>query len=77
MAKLPRVNAPAMVRVLQKIGFVFDHQTGSHRVYYHPTRRRAVVPYHAGKTLSPKVLRDILRSAGLSVEEFRHLRNDP
>jgi predicted RNA binding protein YcfA (HicA-like mRNA interferase family) len=77
MPKLPRVTAAETIRVLEKIGFVLDRQKGSHRIYYHPNGSRAVVPVHAGKILSPKVLKDILRSAGLSVEEFVRLLKDP
>jgi len=32
--KLPAVKARDVVRVATKPGFVFDHQKGSHAVYY-------------------------------------------
>jgi len=32
--KLPVVKAREVVRVATKLGFVFDHQKGSHVVYY-------------------------------------------
>jgi len=42
MAKLPRVSGREAARAFEKVGFTFDHQTGSHIIYYHPdgARRR-------------------------------------
>ncbi len=72
--KLPRVTARHVVKVARKVGFVFDHQKGSHAVYYRERdRARIVVPMHAGKTIKPKTLADILEDMGLTVEEFRNL----
>jgi len=63
-----------MVRVLEKAGFLFDRQNGSHRIMWHPQLRRAVtVPVHAGETLSPKTLSSILRQAGLTADDLRDL----
>ena len=62
-----------LIRVLQRIGFTAHRQKGSHRVFVDPSGRRIVVPVHAGRTLSPKVLKDALRNAALSVDEFIRL----
>ena len=35
--------------------------------------KRATVPFHSGKELHPKILKSILRDAGLTVEEFLDL----
>jgi len=71
--KLPRVTASKVIRVLEKIGFYLARQSGSHKIYKNSEGRRVTVPYHAGKTLHPKVLKSILRDADLKVEEFRKL----
>jgi predicted RNA binding protein YcfA (HicA-like mRNA interferase family) len=73
MARLPRVTAPEMCRVLERIGFFLDHQTGAHRVYRDEAGQQVVVAYHRGKTLKPKTIKSILRMAGLTPEEFRRL----
>jgi predicted RNA binding protein YcfA (HicA-like mRNA interferase family) len=73
VAKLPRLTALELIKVLEKIGFMLNRQKGSHRVYLDPTGRRIVVPVHAGKTLSPGVVKDALRNAALSVDEFVRL----
>ena len=49
-------------------------QTGSHIILRHPERPgRAVVPFHRGKVVPPKTLTNILREAGLTVDELRDL----
>lgn len=53
-------------------GFVFDRQKGSHMVYYHPkTNRTVVVPRH--KEIFAGTLREILREADLTRDEFSRL----
>jgi len=47
MAKIPSLTSEKLIKVLLGNGFVLDHQTGSHRVYFNRnTRKRVVVPYH-------------------------------
>ncbi len=71
--KLPRVEASAVIKVLEKLGFYLVRQSGSHRIYRNGKGKRVTVPYHAGKTLHPKLLKSILRDAEIDVEEFRRL----
>ncbi|NSW92982.1 MAG: type II toxin-antitoxin system HicA family toxin [Firmicutes bacterium] len=72
--KLPVVTAKEVIRVAERIGFVFDRQKGSHAVYYRPSdKRRVVVPVHSGRELKPKTLVGIIADMGLTVEEFRKL----
>ena len=48
--KLPVVRATEVVRVAERLGFVFDRQRGSHAVYRRPTDgARVVIPMHAGR----------------------------
>jgi predicted RNA binding protein YcfA (HicA-like mRNA interferase family) len=39
-------------------------------IYKNAEGKRATVPIHSGRTLHPKVLQNILRDAGLNVDEF-------
>lgn len=72
MSRLPRLSWQQVVGVLDRAGFVFDRQKGSHMVYYHPeTNHTVVVPRH--RTIKMGTLREILREANLSREEFRKL----
>jgi len=72
--KLPVVRPSEVVRVAERLGFLFDHQTGSHAVYYREKdKARAVIPMHAGKDLKTKTLAGILYDLGITPEEFRRL----
>ena len=67
MPKLPRLTAKQIIKILEASGFVLDHVSGSHYIYYHPTdKRRAVVPYHRGN-LPLGTLISILRSTGIDL----------
>lgn len=71
--KLPRVTAKEAIRLLEKSGFSFVRQSGSHKIYKNKEGRRATVPYHAGKILHPKLLKSILKDAGITDEELKRL----
>ncbi len=72
--RLPVVTARGLVKAAIKVGFIFDHQTGSHAVYYREDdRARIVVPMHAGMAIKPKTLAGILEDMGLTADEFRKL----
>ena len=70
MAKLPQLTGAEVVRKLKRMGFVEDHTKGSHVVLRHPDAAMAVVPCHGSKTVKTGTLHGILKSAGVSVEEF-------
>lgn len=68
--KLPTCTARELERVLRRLGFFVDRQTGSHRIFVRALdRRRIVLPIHAGD-LKPGLLRQILYDLSLSSEEF-------
>ena len=70
MSKLPALTPRKVEKKLKNLGFILDHQTGSHRVYYNSeTKRRAVVPFYL-KDLKPGTLSSILREADISRDEF-------
>jgi predicted RNA binding protein YcfA (HicA-like mRNA interferase family) len=69
MSKLPVVNARECIRALQKAGFVIDRQSGSHITLIRESPPvRVTVPNH--KPIARGTLRNILRDAGITVEEF-------
>jgi len=66
--KLPRdLSGREVCRALQRLGFEFRRQTGSHRHYakgpLHPC-----VPMH--EAVCPKTLQSILKQAGITIEEL-------
>ena len=70
MSKLPVVSGREAVRAFERLGYVVDHQTGSHIILRHraPPYRRLTVPDH--RELAKGTLRSLFREAGLTVEEF-------
>lgn len=72
LARLPGVQAKDIVRALERAGFEFDRQKGSHVTLRHPaTLRTTVVPMHGGEF--PRwLLKRIIKEAGLTEDRFRH-----
>jgi len=73
MYKLPSISGSKVVKILTRVGYSVDHQTGSHIIlrqnkYPH---RRLTIPRH--REISKGTLRAIIRQAGLSREEFLDL----
>ena len=73
MEKLPRITAAEAIKVLERAGFLLVRQSGSHKIYKNNEGKRVTVPYHAGRTLHPKVLQSIVRDANLTVKSFKDL----
>ena len=72
MTRLPVVTAKDAIRALERAGFVLVRTSGSHQRFVHSEdpSRATTVPAHAGKTLKRGTLRNIIKEAGLTVEEF-------
>ncbi len=65
LARLPGARAKEIVRALERAGFLFDHQQGSHAFYRHPrTKRTTVVPIHS-KELPRWLLKKIIKGRDL------------
>jgi predicted RNA binding protein YcfA (HicA-like mRNA interferase family) len=73
MPKLPAVKPRAVIRFLERNGFVLDHVSGSHHIFYQPvTKRRAVVPKH-NRDIPTGTLLSLLKEAGFSRADFVNL----
>jgi len=71
--KLPASSAKDLVRVAERLGFVFRRQSGSHAIYVRASdQARVVIPIHKGE-LKRKTLRGIIQDLKVSVEEFASL----
>jgi predicted RNA binding protein YcfA (HicA-like mRNA interferase family) len=70
VAKLPTDLSGRDVRAaLERIGFIFRRQTGSHMVLRRDQpHARVIVPDH--RCMRSGTLRQIIREAGLTVDEF-------
>ncbi len=59
MPKLPRMRAADAEALLLRSGFKHLRTKGSHRIYLKGVVR-IVVPYHGGRDLHPKIVRQVL-----------------
>ena len=73
-AGLPVLRASEVERILLKLGFAVRSGNGAHRFYRHADGRTTTVPFHAGRDISPVLLRKICRDIHLSVDAFDALR---
>jgi len=71
--KIPVVSAIKVIKVLSKIGYEADHQTGSHIILRHREMpyKRLTVPNH--KEIARGTLKAIIEEAGMTVKEFTDL----
>jgi len=69
MPKLPHISGREAVRAFQQAGWEVARQRGSHVVLTRPGSIYTLsIPLHP--VLGPGLLRDLIRKAGLTVEEF-------
>ena len=69
--KLPVVSGRQVIRVLERLGYQIVRQRGSHirlRDESDPEHLPVTVPDH--RSLKPGLLRQVLRDANLTVDEF-------
>ena len=70
MTNLPPLKSRDIVRSLEALGFVRVRQKGSHAMFHHEDCRRAPIPIHPTKTVSPYFLGDVLKQLRISEEDF-------
>jgi predicted RNA binding protein YcfA (HicA-like mRNA interferase family) len=61
LGKLQRLTAKESEALLLQAGFVLLRIKGSHHIYK-KEETRIVVPFHSGKTLHPKIVKQILEA---------------
>jgi len=73
VSKLPVLSGQELCKILAKVGYQIDHQTGSHIILRNenPPHRRLTVPMH--REIAKGTLRVIIRQAGLNRSEFLDL----
>jgi predicted RNA binding protein YcfA (HicA-like mRNA interferase family) len=70
VTRLPRITGREVIAALRKAGFGVMRIKGSHHFLRHPDGRGTSVPVHAGETIGPGLLADILRDCELKRDEF-------
>ena len=73
MPKLPVVSGKEVVKALAKLGYIIDHQTGSHIILRNkdPPHRRLTIPNH--KEIAKGTLKSIMNQADLTLEDLMKL----
>ena len=61
MAKLPLLTAKELSKVLQKLGFEFIRQEGSHMFFEHRDGRTTLIPNHGGEEIDRGLLNKIVK----------------
>jgi predicted RNA binding protein YcfA (HicA-like mRNA interferase family) len=70
MTGLPPFKVREVIKGLQALGFQRIRQKGSHAIFHHKDCRRAPIPIHPTKTVSPYLLSDILKQLEIKEDEF-------
>jgi hypothetical protein len=65
MPKLPKLKGKELIKILSLHGFDVIRTKGSHHFLRHDDGRCTVVPVHAGETLGPGLLIQILKDTEL------------
>ncbi|MFZ1326131.1 MAG: type II toxin-antitoxin system HicA family toxin [Candidatus Contendobacter sp.] len=74
MGNLPILKPREVVTLLEALGFTEVRQRGSHKQFRHSDGRCTTVPFHAGRDVSPILLRQIAKDIGLTVDELLNAR---
>jgi predicted RNA binding protein YcfA (HicA-like mRNA interferase family) len=67
---IPVLKPREVTTLLEQLGFEEVRQKGSHKQFRHTDGRGTTVPFHAGRDISPILLRRIAGDIGLTVSEF-------
>ena len=59
--KIPELKATEVAKILNKFGFVFLRQHGSHMVFAHPDGRTTVIPNHPTEHVDRHLLNKIIK----------------
>ena len=70
MPRLPVLTSKKVIQILKHNGFVLDHVSGSHYVFYNQVKeRRVTMPFH-NKDLPKGTLKSIILQSGIGTEKF-------
>jgi predicted RNA binding protein YcfA (HicA-like mRNA interferase family) len=68
LPKQPRLTATEAEKLLLKAGFIQVRSQGSHRIYFREGVR-VVIPFHSGKVMHPKIIKQVLQAIGSADDE--------
>lgn len=74
MGKILVLKPQEVIKMLNNLGFMEVRQKGSHKQFRHKDGRATTVPFHKGRDISPRLLKQIARNIDLTIEEFLKYR---
>jgi predicted RNA binding protein YcfA (HicA-like mRNA interferase family) len=74
MSNIPVLKPQEVIRMLENLGFVEVRQKGSHKQFRHEDGRATTMPFHKGRDIAPRLLRQIASDIGLTIEELLEAR---
>ena len=73
MVNLPQISGKELCKAVEKEGFVFVRQTGSHRIYQKKSEEGNItipIPIHSNRPLKKGTLHNILKKTGITREKL-------
>ncbi|MFO0981902.1 MAG: type II toxin-antitoxin system HicA family toxin [Planctomycetota bacterium] len=71
MSELPAITGREAIRAFESLGFAVERVHGSHHILRKPGFRYVLtVPVHGSTALKPGLLNGLIRTAGISRDEF-------
>ncbi len=66
----PVLKPKEVISILKRLGFQEVRQKGSHKQFRHPDGRGTTIPTHAGRDISPILLRQIAKDIEVTIEKL-------
>jgi predicted RNA binding protein YcfA (HicA-like mRNA interferase family) len=70
MPTVPPLKPQEVTAILRRLGFAEVRQRGSDKQFRHSDGRGTTVPFHAGREISPTLVRKIAQHIGVDVVDF-------
>ncbi|MEP6465626.1 MAG: type II toxin-antitoxin system HicA family toxin [Parafilimonas sp.] len=69
-SKQPVISSKELIKKIEKKGFAFVRQSGSHAIYKNSEGTKITIPIHGKKDLGKGLLKQIMKDAGLTNEDL-------
>ena len=66
----PVINAKELIKIIEKKGFSFSRQSGSHAIYANTNGTKVTIPIHGKKDIGKGLLKQIMKDAGLTNDDI-------
>ncbi len=67
---MPKVKSRQIIKIAERLGFLFTRQKGSHAIYRRADGKRITVPVHGGQDIAEDIFYQILKDMDISRDEF-------